>query len=58
LTITKDANESIDKATNWLTQNATNYYFIADKSPLIDLRVYFLSRRDMEEFIVWTKLAL
>lgn len=52
------AKEKVTKAITWLEQNATNFYFIADKSSASELRVYFLSRRDMEEFIVWAKLAI
>ena len=55
---TSSAIKTLGLARNWLQQNCTNFYFIADKSSNVELRVYFLSKHDMEHFVVWAKLKL
>lgn len=52
------AKAKVEEAIRWLAQNATNFYFVADKSSTTELRVYFLSKHDMEHFIVWAKVAI
>lgn len=46
------------RVTDRLAETCRDYYFIADKVKHDEFRVYFLSREEMEEFIVWAKLAL
>jgi hypothetical protein len=52
------ARYSCQKAEEHLRENCRNYYFYAGHATHSQCHVYFLSKKDMDEFIVWSKVAL